>query len=123
MGGIRRAAALKAVWDVVRRIDRPGTPGLATRARALPRMFAQGFGGAYPHLAKGRIMLSVLALLYLVSPVDAVPEILVPLLGLGDDALVAAWLAGALLSEAETFLEWERRQAEVMDGEVVRSRR
>jgi len=30
-------------------------------------------------------------------------------LGLGDDALVAAWLAGAFLVETERYLSWEDR--------------
>jgi hypothetical protein len=29
-------------------------------------------------------------------------------LGLGDDALVAAWLAGAFLVETDRHLSWER---------------
>jgi uncharacterized membrane protein YkvA (DUF1232 family) len=73
-------------------------------------MLSSGFAGRYPHLAKGRVALALLALVYLVSPIDAVPELLIPILGFGDDAIVAAWLAGVVLSEAETFLDWERGQ-------------
>jgi uncharacterized membrane protein YkvA (DUF1232 family) len=82
-------------------------------------MLALGLFGRYPHLAKSRVGLAALGLVYLLSPVDLVPEIIVPLIGLGDDALVAAWIAGVLLSETETFLAWERRQGRVVLGEVV----
>jgi uncharacterized membrane protein YkvA (DUF1232 family) len=123
MAGIRRVAAMKAVWDAVRGTTRPGAPGVMTRVRALPRMVSLGLAGRYPHLAKGRLALAVLALVYLVSPVDLIPELFVPVLGLGDDALVAAWLAGFVLSETETFLDWERRgtaaQDRVVIGEVI----
>jgi len=119
MPSVRRVAALKAVWDAVRGFNRPGTPGVLVRLRAVPRMLAQGFGGRYPHLAKGRLALAALALGYLVSPVDVVPELLLPIVGLGDDALVATWLVGVLLSETETFLDWERRRPTVLVGEVV----
>jgi uncharacterized membrane protein YkvA (DUF1232 family) len=123
MAGIRRVAAMKAAWQAVRGTTRPGSPGVTARLRALPRMLSLGFAGRYPHLAKGRLALAVLALLYLVSPIDAVPELFVPILGLGDDALVAAWLAGVLLSETETFLDWERQQfgaqGRVVIGEVI----
>jgi uncharacterized membrane protein YkvA (DUF1232 family) len=123
MAAVRRAAALKALVDAVRGVGGPGAPGLFERLRAVPRMLALGFGGRYPQLAKGRIALAVLAVVYLVSPIDAVPELFLPLIGLGDDALVAAWLVGALLSEADTFIAWERRQAapgaQVVPGEFV----
>ncbi|MFO0624546.1 MAG: YkvA family protein [Polyangiales bacterium] len=50
-----------------------------------------------PHTAKRTKVLAVLALVYLVSPLDAVPELLVPLFGWLDDvgvtALALTWLA------------------------------
>ena len=121
MNRVRRVAALTALWNAVRRSYRPGSPGAVRRLRAVPRMLAQGLSGRYPHLAKGRVVLAALALLYLVSPIDAVPELLFPLIGLGDDAFVAAWLVGVLLSETETYLHWERQQPQVVLGEVVTS--
>lgn len=39
---------------------------------------------------------------------DLVPELLLPLLGLGDDVVILAWAFGALLAETGSFLEWER---------------
>lgn len=119
MSGVRRVAALRALWEAVRGMHRPGSPGVLLRVRAVPRMLAQGLSGRYPHLATGRLALAALALVYLVSPIDALPEILLPVIGLGDDALVAAWLAGVVLSETEAFLDWERGQAQVVIGEVV----
>jgi uncharacterized membrane protein YkvA (DUF1232 family) len=72
--------------------------------------------GRYPQLSPGRIGLIVVALAYLVSPVDLLPEALLPLLGLTDDAVVALWLGGAFLAETDRFLEWERRQPVVVDA-------
>ena len=93
------------------------------RLSALPRMLSMGLSGRYPHLATSRIVLAGLALLYVLSPVDLVPEILLPLIGLGDDAFVAAWLAGTLLSETEAFLAWEKVAADpevrVVVGDVI----
>ena len=49
------------------------------------------------------------ASLYIVSPLDAVPELILRCSsGLIDDAFVVTWLTGALLSETERFLEWEK---------------
>jgi hypothetical protein len=41
-------------------------------------------------------------------------------LGLGDDALVTAWVVGALLGETERFLRWEEQARRVVVGQVVR---
>jgi uncharacterized membrane protein YkvA (DUF1232 family) len=43
-----------------------------------------------------------------VSPIDAVPEAFLWVIGLVDDAVMVTWLAGAVLAETDRFLEWER---------------
>jgi uncharacterized membrane protein YkvA (DUF1232 family) len=48
------------------------------------------------------------ALVYIVSPVDLVPEGLFTVFGLADDAMLVAWLASALVNDTEAFLHWER---------------
>ena len=119
---IRRAAALRALWGALRGASRAGAPSVPDRLRAVPRMLVMGLTGRYPYLDKKRLALSVVALVYVLSPVDMVPELLVPLLGLGDDALVGAMLLGTVLSETEAFLAWEADRARTVVGEVVRGR-
>lgn len=87
-----------------------GAPGLGDRLRALPRLIAGALSGRYPELSRGRLGLLLVALAYLVSPVDLVPEAFLTLLGLADDAIVALWLGGAVLVETDRFLTWERSQ-------------
>jgi uncharacterized membrane protein YkvA (DUF1232 family) len=114
--GPRRIAAFHALWRAVAKSRRPGSPGVGDRLRALPRMARSALSGRYPELSRGRLGLIVLALAYLVLPVDLVPEMVLPLLGLGDDAVVALWLGGTFLVETERFLDWERRQPSVVDA-------
>jgi uncharacterized membrane protein YkvA (DUF1232 family) len=124
---IRRVTAIKALMNALRGTGATGV-SVGERLGAVPRMLSAGFGGRYPYLDRGRIALAAVALLYVVSPIDVMPEAIFAVLGLGDDALVAAWLAGAVLSEADTFLAWERAQARgeddvrVVRGEVVDDR-
>jgi uncharacterized membrane protein YkvA (DUF1232 family) len=101
-------AAFAALWRAVSRGSEPGAPGLGERLRAFPRMVGDAVSGRYAALGRGRLALLALALAYLVSPVDLVPEAFVPLLGLADDSVVALWLAGAFLAETDRFLAWER---------------
>ncbi|KAA1019174.1 DUF1232 domain-containing protein [Pseudonocardia sp. EV170527-09] len=81
-------------------------------------MVGDAWRGTYPHLGRGRVALFLAALAYLVSPVDLVPEAFLTVFGLGDDAIVAMWLGGALLVEADRYLGWRRTAPAVVDGQV-----
>jgi uncharacterized membrane protein YkvA (DUF1232 family) len=89
---------------------------MGDRLRALPRILGGAVTGRYPALSRGRLGLILLALAYLVSPIDLLPEAFLPLLGLADDGVVALWLGGTFLAETERFLAWEREQPAVVDA-------
>ena len=87
---------------------RAGGPTLGERLSALPRLVGDSARGRYPGLSRARLAGLGLAVLYLLSPVDLLPELLLPLLGLGDDAIVALWLAGTFFEQSGRYLHWER---------------
>lgn len=111
----RRIAAFTALWRSLTQARRPGAPGLGERLGALPRMIGYSFSGRYAGLGKGRLAMLAVAVAYLVSPVDLVPEAVLLLLGLTDDALVAMWLGGAILVETDRFLGWEQEKPMVLE--------
>jgi uncharacterized membrane protein YkvA (DUF1232 family) len=82
-------------------------------------MVRMGRTGRYPYLDKRRLAAVLVGAVYVLSPVDAIPEIVLPLLGFGDDALVLAWLIGSVLSETDAFLAWEADKSRVVVGDVV----
>ena len=47
------------------------------------------------------------------------PEAILPLVGLGDDAVVIAWIATALVNQTEGFLAWERQREQTVRGDVI----
>lgn len=101
---------------------RPGSPGILRRIGALPRMIKASLKGEYD--AGFRLFLMAAASLYVISPLDAIPELFLGIFGLIDDAFVVTWLAGTLLSETERFLEWEKgkgRGPQVIVGQVIKS--
>ena len=104
MARLGRRAALAALWSALRASR--GGPTLGQRLAALPRLIGATLRGRYD--GKGRLTGMVLAVIYILVPVDLVPELLLGPLGLVDDSVVAVWLAGAVLSETERFLVWER---------------
>ena len=99
----------------------PGPPGSGPSWRPFRGCCGSGSRAAYPGLAKSRIALAALGVIYVLSPVDAMPELLIGVFGLGDDAFVTAWVVGALLGETDAFLRWEAaRGPRVVVGQVVR---
>jgi uncharacterized membrane protein YkvA (DUF1232 family) len=103
-----RIASVVAVARAVRMAVRPGGPSMGERAGAVPRMIRATFSGEYVGVSKGRLVLMLAAAGYLVSPLDIIPEAVLPIVGLADDALVLSWLATKLVEETEAFLAWEK---------------
>lgn len=114
-----RWGALRSLGTAVRTATRPGSPGLGTRMTSLPRLVRATVRGDYVGTTRGRLLMIAAALAYVVSPVDLVPELFLPLLGLGDDALVIGWIAASVINETETFLGWERDRARTVPGQVI----
>jgi uncharacterized membrane protein YkvA (DUF1232 family) len=100
----------RTLATAIRTAVRPGSPGLGERLAALPRLATATFRGDYPGTSRSRLLLIAGAVLYVVSPVDLVPEALLSVFGLADDAVVLSWLAAAVINETESYLAWERSQ-------------
>lgn len=86
---------------------------------SLPRLVRATVRGEYAGTTRGRLLALVAALLYVVSPIDLVPEMFLPILGLGDDALVIGWIAARVINETESFLTWERNRDRTVRGHVI----
>ena len=108
---LKRTAAFTALGRALTAGARGGPP-LGKRLAALPRMIRASVRGEYD--GGKRLGLMAAGLAYVVSPIDLVPEGLLLVFGLADDAVAVAWLAGAVLSETERFLEWERERDRVV---------
>ncbi len=102
-----RAAAGAAAWQVVRNTD--SDMSVWQRAGAVPRMIGAKVRGRYPGLGSGKLLGMLALVAYILSPVDFVPELFVPLLGLADDVAIAVWLTTMALGESERFVLWERQ--------------
>ncbi|MFC4530803.1 YkvA family protein [Sphaerisporangium dianthi] len=101
----RAAAAYRAYQD----ISRPGSPSLMARLRAVPRMIGGSLRGEYRDLGKSKLALMGLGVLYIVSPIDVLPDFL-PLIGVADDFGAFLWLMTSLFGESGRYVEWERKR-------------
>jgi uncharacterized membrane protein YkvA (DUF1232 family) len=113
---LRRTAAFTALARALTSGARGG-PSLGKRLAALPRMIRATMRKEYD--GGLRVALMAAATVYVVSPIDAVPEAFLLVLGLADDAVMITWLAGSILSETGRFLEWEAQRNAIIAGHVV----
>nr|WP_240895061.1 DUF1232 domain-containing protein [Kineococcus siccus] len=79
-------------------------------------MTRDALAGRYAGPGRTRLGLAVAGLAYLVSPLDVLPEAFLPLVGLVDDAVVAAWVAGSVLVATEDYASWRREAHELAPG-------
>ena len=108
MRNTNRAAAGAAAWQVIQNTD--GKVSVWQRVRAFPRMIAAKLRGRYPELGGGKLFTMLALVVYVISPIDFIPELLFSVLGLVDDVAVAVWLTTMALGESERFVVWEREQ-------------
>ena len=111
-----RWGAFRTLATAIRAATRPGSPALGERLTSLPRLVRATFRGEYAGTTRGRLLLRLGAVAYVVSPVDVLPEAFLPLIGLADDAMVVSWIAASVINETESFLRWERTSAQAAPG-------
>lgn len=113
-------SAVRSLRDSVSAVADPAGPSVTARLASLPRMVKAVAAKDYTGASPARVGLMVAAAAYIASPVDLIPEKFAPILGLADDAVVLAWLAGALVQETDQFLQWEALPKRTVRGRRVR---
>ncbi|GAA2023910.1 hypothetical protein GCM10009740_11600 [Terrabacter terrae] len=98
------------VASVVRAATRPGAPSLQERVHAVPRLVRSTLHGAYAGTTLKRLGLVAGAVAYVASPIDLLPEAILPVVGAADDAVVISWVIKAFFDETDRFLAWEAGQ-------------
>ena len=114
-----RWGAFLSLANAFRTATRLSTPGVGARLTSLPRLVRATIRGEYAGTSRLRPLLIAGALLYLISPIDLVPVVFLPLIGLGGDAMIISWIAASLINEAESFLRWESDRERILRGYVV----
>jgi hypothetical protein len=113
---LKRTAAFVALGKALTAGARGG-PGLGARLGALPRMIKASASGEYD--GGMRLALMTAATIYVVSPLDFVPEMFLAVFGLVDDLVMVTWLAGSVLAETDRFLTWEAKRNATIPGTVL----
>ncbi|WP_345992048.1 DUF1232 domain-containing protein [Chryseobacterium sp. Chry.R1] len=81
--------------------------------------------GIYP-MKSIDIILPMLGILYIISPIDLIPEVAVPVLGVLDDLAVLYLVIPKLIKEVDKFLLWEAEQklntsnTKIIDAQIIK---
>ena len=75
-------------------------------ALTLVRLVRSYVSGDYREISTGTIVSGLAVLLYVLSPIDLVPDF-IPVLGFLDDLSLISWFVGKFQEEISRFREWE----------------
>ncbi|UOE37582.1 MULTISPECIES: YkvA family protein [Chryseobacterium] len=79
--------------------------------------------GVYPAKSMDMI-LPLLGILYVLSPIDLIPDFFIPVVGVLDDLAVLSFTIPKLMKEVDKFLLWETERkygnAQIIEAEIVK---
>ncbi|WP_206512968.1 YkvA family protein [Larkinella soli] len=113
----------KSLMDLIRRVaEKSGSLGVGGSYSAardqinlLVRMVRAYAKGEYRSLPSKTLVRLVAVLIYFVSPLDFLPDVL-PVLGLTDDIALILWLVSSIGDDIEKFSQWERDRSSIKIG-------
>ncbi|CAN5806902.1 hypothetical protein BH24BAC1_BH24BAC1_07500 [soil metagenome] len=76
----------------------------------LYRLIKAATSGEYHGIERKTLLMGIAVLIYLLSPIDLIPDF-IPVIGLLDDAALLAWFLTSIKTELEHFTAWEETQA------------
>lgn len=111
-GGIakNKVVLLTLIQQVVSKIEAKGMEeGLKEvlgKVKMLVRFLKAYATGAYREVPMKSVVIIIGVLVYFVSPLDLIPDVL-PIIGITDDVALVVWLFKTLEAELTKFADWE----------------
>ncbi len=84
-------------------------------ALTLVRLVRRYANGEYQQIQTSTIISGLAVLLYVLSPIDLIPDF-IPVLGFLDDLSLVSWFIGKFHGEITRFREWEQTNAHAVDA-------
>ncbi|MCU0341460.1 MAG: YkvA family protein [Spirosomaceae bacterium] len=100
---------LKDVLTKSKSLRGEGMDGVRDRLNLLVRMLRAYATGQYRTIPWKSLTRVAAVLLYFISPIDVLPDI-IPVVGLTDDVALIMWLFSAISDDLEAFRQWDKTQ-------------
>lgn len=81
---------------------------------AFMRMVQMMIKGEYKPKQKRNIFIGLGAILYVISPIDIIPNFVLPVIGLMDDVVILGFALKYINKEVQNFLAWEDSQRRII---------
>lgn len=96
--------------------------GFITKIPAAIRMIKYWRKGIYP-VNSMDIILPLLGVIYILSPIDLIPEVAIPFIGMIDDIAILSLTMPKLIKEVDKFLAWEMtrkmQKENITDAKII----
>ncbi len=90
---------------------------IITDIKLLVQLTKDWMSGKYKEISKGSVIMVIISFLYLINPIDIIPDFLVG--GFLDDAAVFTYILKKISAELETYKEWKRNQENIIEIEII----
>lgn len=90
---------------------------IITDIKLLVQLTKDWMSGKYKEISKGSVIMVIISFLYLINPIDIIPDFLVG--GFLDDAAVFTYILKKISAELETYKEWKRNQEDIIEIEII----
>ncbi len=115
--GLSMLGLLKAALGKSNGMKGDDSIGFREQVMLLSRMIKAYVAGDYRQIPTKTLISMLASLIYFVSPIDFIPDVL-PILGFADDIALMVWLFNSLQDDIANFRDWERNQARAT-GKVI----
>jgi uncharacterized membrane protein YkvA (DUF1232 family) len=89
--------------------------GILDKINLLVRMVKSFATGTYKQVPWKSITRIIAVLIYFLSPIDLIPDLL-PIVGMADDIALVLWLFNAVGDDLEAFRQWEKERNTIQIG-------
>ncbi|MEZ0610026.1 YkvA family protein [Fibrella sp. WM1] len=115
--GLGMLALIREALNKSKSVSGDDGVGFREQIGLLSRLVKAYASGDYRQISTKTIVSVLASLVYFVSPIDVIPDVL-PFVGFADDIALMVWLFNSLQNELINFRSWEREQARVT-GKVI----
>lgn len=91
--------------------------GVWSDLKLLIELIKDWMRGDYTNLSKNTVIMVIISLVYLVSPIDLIPDFLIG--GFLDDAAVIAYVIKKILVELNEYKEWKNIDKDDIVDEII----